>query len=186
MLYSLSAVRGGVTLMLWSGASSYGLVNEQMIAEQERSRLIWQTCLSGVSAAFCMMLVSGVTREAPCLVMSYLVYFFLLDMVATIALLYAFYDVTPLLSVKQQETIQKQGNGPETVRLIIILTICVFLALVGFFWYLWLVVFSFYRELTGSHGPAAAQAGTWSDGPAAAPPGTWNAKQDGRQQMPMV
>ena len=191
VLYLLVAVRDGVQLLLLepSSLSSYlsSSGDQWLMAEEERKVLLWNTCMCSVTALFCLLLVVGACRQSPCLVCVFRLYFGLLLALSTVVAVCALCAPKRLLPAYQWQRMH-QLYDPATADAIIYAALGLYLALTVFFWYLWLVVHWLYRELAfgGGPGPAAAQAGTWSDGPAAAPPGTWDAKQDARQQMPMV
>ena len=168
-------VRSGISLLQLPSADSFGILGTEMedLLRQARMQLLWQIGVSSVIALFCCMLVAGVSRRSSCLVMTFLVFFGLYLVLTTGVVLYSFFDPTAVVSEYQIEEMAKE-HGEDTARLVIKVTMGIVLVLVVFFWYLWLVVFSFYREMSGGGEQLMA------------PPGTWNAKQDAHHMPPMV
>ena len=175
ILCVISVIRSGISLLQLPTADSLGILGNELedLLRQARTQLLWQIGVSSVIALFCCMLVAGVSRQSPCLVMTFLIFFGLYLTLATGTLLYSFFDPTAVVSEYQMEDLTKE-HGEDTARFIINISLGMALALTVFFWYLWLVVFSFYREMTGGGEQPMA------------PPGTWNAKQDAHHLPPMI
>ena len=129
--------------------------------------LIWQSCSNAATVLFCGLLVLGVRRRSPALVMSFVVYWALMQTLATGLVLYSLYDTSALVSEYDLREVRDE-HGDETAQIFTYIAVGLLLPLVGFFWYLWLVVVSFYRELTdgraASGGAASgAQNASWAD-----------------------
>ncbi|KAF0286787.1 hypothetical protein FJT64_014723 [Amphibalanus amphitrite] len=146
------------------------------------TQLLIHICTSLALGIFSALLVLGVSRRSKCLVLSFMVYFGAVCLLSTIVLLYSLYDPSVLISEIQLREMREQ-NGAKMVKTIVFISVGLTLPVQLFFWYLWLVVVSYYRELTDNPPSGSAQPppDTWVGQP---PPGNWPGQQAGYQPPP--
>ncbi|KAF0295916.1 hypothetical protein FJT64_006627 [Amphibalanus amphitrite] len=110
-----------------------------------RALLVARLCTTVLFTAICAALVVGVFRSSRPLVLAFVVLFGLYMLVSTVAIFYAFYDPSVVIDVN---TIAELSENDRTMAKAIIYTsLAVILGVYGFFWYLLLVVYSYYKEL---------------------------------------
>ena len=115
------------------------------VFQQARSLLVVRLCAAIFFTLFSAVLVLGVYRENRQLVLIFVIFYWLYLLAFTIAIFYAFYDPSVFIDQITIDKLRKQDA--DVAKAIIYIALFVQLGVFGFFYYLAVVVFSYYKEL---------------------------------------
>lgn len=126
-------------------------MDAQQVFDHARTMAVLRLVSGVLFTLFSALLLVGVYRASKPLVLAFVVFFVLYLAAGTAALFYSFYD--PSVFIDEGTIIELRKMNPDMASVILYSALACALAIQAFFWYLAIVVYSFYREMaTGGSG----------------------------------